>query len=284
MRLKNGVLECVKFMENALTNMFNKRNSEWHNVVYPQRKNRLLKYFLVIFILMLTIFFVKISNAIPPLIINIPVIYSSVSFNGFVDSLITVFWAVSIYKIIRFYFNFVKGHKSWIANNLAYMIDTLKLYDEDYFETMREDKVVREKRIVRVIRIYYKEAEKYIYVRIRRDGDRFTKEATNLGENLEATLGMELETTNITVNYVDYTFLKYKDERINLTSTISKSNGSDEIRITGNISYQLHKVVHSLIVGGTGSGKSFFILGKIVSYLNLSPQADLRIIDPKKQI
>ena len=59
-------------------------------------------------------------------------------------------------------------------------------------------------------------------------------------------------------------------------------NGSDEIRITGNISYEIHKVPHSLIVGGTGSGKSFFILGKIVSYLNLSPQAELRIIDPKK--
>lgn len=59
-------------------------------------------------------------------------------------------------------------------------------------------------------------------------------------------------------------------------------NGSDEIKITENISYELHKVPHSLIVGGTGSGKSFFILGKIVSYLNLSPQADLRIIDPKR--
>ncbi|WP_231577701.1 MULTISPECIES: FtsK/SpoIIIE domain-containing protein [unclassified Bacillus (in: firmicutes)] len=268
--------------QNALTNMFNKGNSDWHEVVYPQRKNKLLKYFLVIFILMLTIFFVKVSNAIPPLIIEIPVIHGYMSFNGFVDLLIIVFWAVSIYKSIRFYFNFVKDRKSWIANNLAYMIDTLKLYDEDYFEVIKEDRVVKEKRIVRVIRISYNELEKYIYVRIMRDGDRFTKEATNLGENLEATLGMELETTNITVNYVEYTFLKYKDERINLASAISKSNGSDEIRITGNISYELHKVVHSLVVGGTGSGKSFFILGKIVSYLNLSPQADLRIVDPKK--
>lgn len=267
---------------NALTNMFNKRNSDWYEVVYPQRKNKLLKYFFVIFILMLTIFFVKVSNAIPPLIIDIPVIDGSMSFNDLVDLLITVFWAVSIYKSIRFYFNFVKDRKSWIANNLAYMIDTLKLYDEDYFEVIKEDRVVKEKRIVRVIRISYKESEKCIYVRIMRDGDRFTKEAANLGENLEVTLGKELEKTNITVIYVDYTFLKYKDERINLASTISKSSGSDEIRITGNISYELHKVVHSLVVGGTGSGKLYFILGKMVSYLNLSPQADLRIIDPKK--
>lgn len=268
--------------KNVFINIFNKRGSDWDKVLYPQRKNNLLKYLFVIFILMLTIFFVKVSNAISLLIINIPLMYDSMIFNGFVDLLIIFFWVESIYKSIRFYFEFIKGYKSWISNNLAYMIDTLKLYDEDYFEIIRGDKVVREKRIIRVIRIYYKESEKYIYVRIMRDGDRFTKESTNLGENLEAALGMELESTNITVKYVDYTFLKYKDKRINLSSTVSKSKDSDEIRITGNISYELHKVVHSLIVGGTGSGKSFFILGKIVSYLNLSPQADLKIIDPKK--
>ncbi|WP_342716689.1 FtsK/SpoIIIE domain-containing protein [Bacillus paramycoides] len=267
---------------NALTNIINKRNDDWQEVVYPQRKNKLLKYFFVIFILMLTVFFVKVSNSIPPLIIDIPVIHGYMSFNSFVDVLIVVLWVVSIYKSIRFYFDFVKGHKSWIANNLAYMIHSIKLFDETVVEVEEDGKKVKERIIERVIQIYFKEDNEKVYVRIARNGDRFTKEATNLGENLEATLGMELESINITVNYVDYAFLKYKDERINLASAISKSNDSDEIRITGNISYELHKVVHSLVVGGTGSGKSFFILGKIVSYLNLSPQADLRIVDPKK--
>ncbi|OOZ83420.1 FtsK/SpoIIIE domain-containing protein [Bacillus cereus] len=267
---------------NALTNIINKRNDDWQEVVYPQRKNKLLKYFFVIFILMLTVFFVKVSNAIPPLIIDIPVIHGYMSFNSFVDVLIVVLWVVSIYKSIRFYFDFVKGHRSWIANNLAYMIHSIKLFDETVVEVEEDGKKVKERIIERVIQIYFKEDNEKVYVRIARNGDRFTKEATNLGENLEATLGMELELINITVNYVDYAFLKYKDERINLASAISKSNDSDEIRITGNISYELHKVVHSLVVGGTGSGKSFFILGKIVSYLNLSPQADLRIVDPKK--
>lgn len=223
-----------------------------------------------------------VSNAIPPLIINIPVVYRSVSFNGFVNLIIIIFWAVSIYKSIRLYFNFVKNPKSWIANNLAYMIDTLKLYDEEYFESIKNDKVVREKRIVRVIRIQYRETSRHVVVRILRDGDRFTKEATKLGENLEAALGLELESINKSLDYAEYVFLKHKDERIDLNSTVTNVNDSDVIKITGNISYELHKVPHSLIVGGTGSGKSFFILGKIVNYLKLTPQADLRIIDPKK--
>lgn len=231
---------------------------------------------------MLTAFCGMVSNAIPPLIINIPVVYRSVSFNGFVNLIIIIFWAVSIYKSIRLYFNFVENPKSWIANNLAYMIDTLKLYDEEYFESIKNDKVVREKRIVRVIRIQYRETSKHVIVRILRDGDRFTKEAMKLGENLEAALGLELDSTNKSVDYAEYVFLKHKDERIDLNSTVTNVNDSDEIKITGNISYELHKVPHSLIVGGTGSGKSFFILGKIVNYLKLTPKADLRIIDPKK--
>lgn len=242
----------------------------------------LLKYLLGVFIFVLTAFCGMVSNAIPPLIINIPVVYRSVSFNGFVNLIIIIFWAVSIYKSIGLYFNFVENPKSWIANNLAYMIDTLKLYDEEYFESIKNDKVVKEKRIVRVIRIQYRETSRHVVVRILRDGDRFTKEATKLGENLEAALGLELDSTNKSVDYAEYVFLKHKDERIDLNSTVTNVNDSDEIKITGNISYELHKVPHSLIVGGTGSGKSFFILGKIVNYLKVTPQADLRIIDPKK--
>ncbi len=266
----------------ALKNMFNRGKSDWHHVVFPRKKNKLLKYFLVLFIFMLLFVIAWVEHVIPSLVFNIPIIYRSISFDWLASLIMIISWGWLVYKSIRFYLNYANGRMSWIANNLAYMIDTLKLYDEEYFETISEGKTVREKRIVRVIRIYYKETEKYLLVRIMRDGDRFTKEATNLGENLEATLGMDLESTNKTVNYAEYTFLKNKDERIDLNSTVSNVNGSDEIKITGNISYELHKVPHSLIVGGTGSGKSFFILGKIVNYLKLSPQADLRIIDPKK--
>lgn len=267
----------------ALTNILSRNKNDWQQVIYPQKKNKLLIYFLVIFILMLTIFLVQVSNAIPPLIINVPLIYRSISFSWLVELIILVLWGYSIYKAIRFYSKLVKRNKSWIANNLAYMIGSLKLYDEEFFETTnKDDKVIKEKRIVRVIRIFYRETEKYVYVRIMRDGDRFTSEATKLGENLESSLGLELDSTSQTVDFAEYVFLKHKDERIDLNSTVTNVNASDEIQITSNISYELHKVPHSLIVGGTGSGKSFFILGKIVSYLKLSPQADLRIIDPKK--
>lgn len=259
-----------------------KKNDGWEKTQYPRKKSWLPFSLLVFVILIVTWLLIKIREVIPSLIINLPIIYRSISFNWLMDILFLLLLGYFIFRAIKFYIRMKFSSKLVIANNLSYMIHTLKLYDEESFETIREDKVVKDKRIVRVIRIYYKETGKRVYIRIMRDGDRFTKEAISLSENIEAALGMELESTNVTVKYVDYTFLKCKDERISLASSVSITNESDEIKISGNISYELHKVPHSLIVGGTGSGKSFFILGKIVNYLCLTPQAELRIIDPKK--
>lgn len=275
-------VEGVLMKRNILLNIVKKERSEWQEVIYPKRKNRFLIYFLVIFLFMLLFKIAWVESVIPALVVNIPIIHRSIGFNWLVSLIMVILWGLSVYKSIRFYLNYAKGRKSWIANNLAYMIDSLKLYDEEYFETTNNDKVVREKRIARVIRIKYKETDKHVFVRIMRDGDRFTSEATKLGENLASSLGLELDSTNQTVYFAEYVFLKHKDKRLDLNSTVTNENGSDTIRITENLAYELHKVPHSLIVGGTGSGKSFFILGKIVNYLRLSPQADLRIIDPKK--
>lgn len=212
-------------------------------------------------------------------------------FSTILQILIVGGYCYLLYKTIILYKIIVdksKGKKNVIEERIKYLIHTNKLYDEEVFEVEETDrngrfKVKKEKRIVRTIKIFYKEDGKKVYVRIVKLGDRFTKIASTLGENLESSLGLELDTTNSTVDYFDYVFLKERDKRINLLSSINnKQKNSDIIQISGNISYRLSKTPHSLIVGGTGSGKSFFILGKIVSYLSLTPQAELYIIDPKK--
>lgn len=207
--------------------------------------------------------------------------------------LLTIIFLYVMYKTIINYRRFQQMKQTEkninIENKLMYLIHTNKLYDEEIFEIEESDpnngriRVKKEKRIVRAIRIYYRENDTKVYIRIAKLGDRFTKIASELGENLESALGLELDSTNSNVNYFEYVFLKFRDRRIDLASSINnQEKNSDIIQITGNISYKLSKTPHSLIVGGTGSGKSYFILGKIVSYLSLTPQAELYIIDPKK--
>jgi hypothetical protein len=172
-----------------------------------------------------------------------------------------------------------EGSNKCIEKRLVYLIDSLKLYDEEMFGIGSD----KEKRIVRSIQMMYREDCKKVYVRVLKFGNRFNKIAPTLGENIESALGLELDRTNSTVDYFEYILLKERDKRIDLSESInSQNNNADVINISGNISYRLSKTPHSLIVGGTGSGKSYFILGKIVSYLSLTPQAELYIIDPKK--
>ncbi|MGR6899397.1 FtsK/SpoIIIE domain-containing protein [Rummeliibacillus sp. BSL5] len=256
-----------------------RKNSEWKKVEYPAKKDGCFPLLFLVFSISFGSWLLVLTSS---LVKDFPFAYRFSFFRILADVLFLAMYMFFIFKMIMVFRKIKSKRKSFIASNLAYVIHTLKLYDEETFEYENNGKISKEKRIVRVARIYFKEDIKKVWVRISRDGDRFTKEAVNLSENLESALGMELDVTNVTINYAEYIFLKQRDKRISLTSTVMNSNETDEIRITGNISYQLHKVPHSLIVGGTGSGKSFFILGKIVSYLNLSPQADLRIIDPKK--
>lgn len=274
----------------------NNADNEWKEVVYPPKQEGILRfsfYLLATFIILETCLFGKLSSSIPPLYINFPIIYRSISFNGLIDIIIILLWLVSIYKSVKTYINLTNKDKNdnnaAIRRNLVYLIHSLKLFDEEKYEVEEVDKetgkvrVKTEKRIVRTIRMYFKEDEKKVFVRIAKYGDRFTQMASTLGENLESSLGLNLDVINTTVNHVEYVFLKYKDRRIELASSINnQQKNSDVIQITGNISYRLSKTPHSLIVGGTGSGKSFFILGKIVSYLSLLPQAELYVIDPKR--
>lgn len=254
------------------------KNKGWEPIVYPSPLSKKLFGFIPLKIVLLIIIIILESI----IIVNISEI--DIFRNNIIQILITIFYFYLIYKTIKAYYRkFQKNRQEesnlWIEKRLVYLIHSLKLYDEEMVGIGSD----KEKRIVRTIQIMYREDDKRVYVRILKLGNRFNKIAPTLGENIESTLGLELDRTNSTVDYFDYILLKEKDRRIDLRESINNQhNNSDVINISGNISYRLSKTPHSLIVGGTGSGKSFFILGKIVSYLSLTPQAELYIVDPKK--
>lgn len=261
-------------MIEKFSNMITKKSKTgWEPVVYPPPLSKKVLGFIPIRIILL------ISIICLEAIITANIsdkIHSNIG-----QIIITIIFIYVIYKTIIYYKRFKamkqEGNKR-IEKDLQYLIHTLKLYDEE--NVIGSDK---EKRIVRTIQIRYKEDDKKVYVRILKFGNRFNKIAPTLGENIESTLGLEIESVNSNVNHIDYILLKEKDERIDLRESINNQhNNSDVINISGNIAYRLSKTPHSLIVGGTGSGKSYFILGKIVSYLSLTPQSELYIVDPKK--
>ena len=264
-------------IENFFRVIMKKDKNGWKPVIYPPPISKRFFGFIPLKIVLLIIIIILES------IIIVNISEFNIFKNNITQILITIFYFYLIYKTIVHYMRFQKNRQeesnSLIEKRLVYLIHSLKLYDEEMVGIGSD----KEKRIVRTIQIMHREDDKRVYVRILKLGNRFNKIAPTLGENIESTLGLELDRTNATVDYFDYILLKEKDRRIDLRESISNQhNNSDVINISGNISYRLSKTPHSLIVGGTGSGKSFFILGKIVSYLSLTPQAELYIVDPKK--
>lgn len=263
-------------IENFFRVIMKKDKNGWKPVIYPPPISKRFFGFIPLKIVLLIIIIILES------IIIVNISEFNIFKNNITQILITIFYFYLIYKTIVHYMRFQKNRQeesnSLIEKRLVYLIHSLKLYDEEMVGIGSD----KEKRIVRTIQIMHREDDKRVYVRILKLGNRFNKIAPTLGENIESTLGLELDRTNSTVDYFDYILLKEKDRRIDLRESISNQhNNSDVINISGNISYRLSNP-HSLIVGGTGSGKSFFILGKIVSYLSLTPQAELYIVDPKK--
>ena len=177
----------------------------------------------------------QISDSFPQAYINLPIIYRSIDLKFFVNMISILIWLLIVRKTIKIFTyyrsNKINNYNKKINNNLIYLITTLKLYDEEVFEVKTtnrygEPKIEKEKRIVRTIRILYKEDSNKVYVRILKLGDRFTSIASTLSENIESTLGLEIDTVNSTVNYYEYVLLKKRDKRINLEQSIYSNNSN----------------------------------------------------------
>ncbi|EHG31868.1 hypothetical protein MXM36_12345 [Enterococcus gallinarum] len=206
---------------------------EWIEVVYP-RKLKLNWKIIYIFIFILNI-----------ILLNV---FKGLSWIFFL--LLSIVIHHQIIKKIRQRKN---NFNEIIEENIIYMIESLKLYDENYSEVTRNGKITREKFVSRAIRIFYKVHKNKVSIRVYRDGDRFTKVSSSkdFSETLEATMGMELEKVLKEISYIDFIFLRYRDKRIEVSSGVKLAKGT-KMRITETLVFDISKVSHGLTIGSTG--------------------------------
>lgn len=253
--------------------------SEWTLVDYPRKKS------LFPFIMLLVYLWIS-SQLILFLGNGIKLIF-------YFDYIFIILVPVQLYfdiQAFRLFFRYRKSKNPVTAQKLRYVIDKLKLYeDEDVEFTTLSGKPSRKRIVTMYIPIFFKEDEKKIFVSVQKNGDKFNKISNELGGHFESALGLELEKAITNFDYVDYTFLKHKDKRIEISQNTRAAHGT-VVNVTHSLSYDVSKVSHGLTVGGTGSGKSFFINSKILSYCQMTDiknnpptwyGADIRICDPK---
>lgn len=126
-------------------------------------------------------------------------------------------------------------------------------------------------------KVYYRMKNGLIQIRVEITLGKYQEQLLHLEKKLESGLYCELTEKELKDSYVEYTLLyDMIANRISIDEVQAKSG---KLRLMKNIWWEYDKLPHMLIAGGTGGGKTYFILTLIEALLRTN--AKLYILDPK---
>lgn len=204
-------------------------------------------------------------------------------FNIFPFSYLPIsFFFYTNWRIWKSYFNAKERESNSYDKLLRYFIKANGYFQVENRTTEKMDYSGNIKKenyqvIVSSAELGYWENQEKIIIRAYKNADKYTETMSRLDSLLSALIRKDVYEKNDTITHCDYIFLVDEDKRLYL-SDMPKSRGTT-INVTERISYDIASVAHALTIGGTGSGKSFFINSKILDYARMG--ADIRIADPK---
>lgn len=126
-------------------------------------------------------------------------------------------------------------------------------------------------------KIFYYAKNGYLHISVEVTMGSYQEQFAKLDKKLESGLFCELTSLELTNGFLEYTFLyDMIGNRISI-SDVKAENG--RLRLMNDIWWEYDTLPHMLIAGGTGGGKSYFIL-TIIETLLRQPST-LYILDPK---
>lgn len=143
---------------------------------------------------------------------------------------------------------------------------------------MLTDKKEIKRKIAYFPKIYYKRDKKHIKVTIALDGSKFQRNFTELAETLEQMFFCDVVETQIKDGFIQYILLHdVQRDRLTIDNVTPKKY---TIPLMKNLSWDIVRTPHALIVGGTGGGKTYFIFCLIEALLKM--KAEVTICDIKQ--
>ena len=126
-------------------------------------------------------------------------------------------------------------------------------------------------------KIYYRMKQGLLHIRVEITLGKYQEQLLNLEKKLESGLYCELTDRELKDSYVEYTLLY--DTIANRISIEDVQAKNGRLRLMKNVWWEYDKLPHMLIAGGTGGGKTYFILTLIEALLRTN--AVLFVLDPK---
>ncbi|MEW9575625.1 FtsK/SpoIIIE domain-containing protein [Bacillus toyonensis] len=193
-------------------------------------------------------------------------------------------------SFLLFCFVFVVFIKKWVTargefnrspfKKLKRFIVENKLYEEEMREvsTNENGNPKREKVVFNSAYFLYKITDDELIVRAWKKADKFSDKASSYDTLLSALFGLPLYKKFDDIQYCDYVFELVPDKRIVVKNNNPITEGF-EIQLTSKVKWKIGQPPHVLIVGGTGSGKTYLVNTILLDYLRKG--AELFIADPK---
>lgn len=117
-----------------------------------------------------------------------------------------------------------------------------------------------------------------LIIRALKKADKFSDKANTYDTLLSALFGLPLYKKIDDIQYCDYVFELTPDTRITLGS-IDNYSKNYQIDVSSKINWKIGSPPHLLVVGGTGSGKTYLVNSLLLTYLNSG--SILYVADPK---
>jgi DNA segregation ATPase FtsK/SpoIIIE-like protein len=179
----------------------------------------------------------------------------------------------------HYYIDYIK--QLFHRQKLARMILENKWYEAEqvqsssFFKDIPSGKT--KERITHFPKMYYKLKNGLIHIQVEIILGKYQDQLLHLEKKLESGLYCELTNKELKDSYVEYTLLY--DTIANRISIEDVQVEHGKLRLMKNIWWEYDKLPHMLIAGGTGGGKSYFILTLIEALLRTN--SILYVLDPK---
>lgn len=153
--------------------------------------------------------------------------------------------------------------------------ETKQVMKEGFFKDIPSNKT--KEKISHFPKVYYLYEKGMIHIQVEITLGKYQEPLLNLEKKLESGLYCELVSKELHDSFVEYVlFYDMIANRISIDEVIAQ-NGS--LKLMKLMDWEYDKLPHMLIAGGTGGGKTYFILTLIEALLKTN--AKLYILDPK---
>lgn len=196
----------------------------------------------------------------------------------------TVVIAALICVIVAFFyrrFQYDKVKQLYHRQKLAKMILENGWYEAEssqnggFFKDLPSSKT--KEKITYFPKIYYRMEHGLLYIQTEITLGKYQDQLLHLEKKLETGLYCELVSKELHDSYVEYVLLY---DTIANRITIAEVQAKDgKLRLMKNVWWEYDKLPHMLIAGGTGGGKTYFILTIIEALLRCN--AVMHVLDPK---